>query len=81
MAKFFRRLRSSKKQETLGINSQHTHEANLQIGPTDRGNVRLYVSSNDGEISMDFDPEQAEEIAEEIKAAAELARKRAPKTK
>ncbi len=58
----------------MGINSEHDTEANLQIGPTDRGMVRLYVEGDGIEIPMDFDPEEAEDIAEEIKAAAMAAR-------
>ena len=56
----------------MGINKQSDIEANLQIGPTDIGMVRIYVSAGQTEIPMDFDPEEAEEIAEEIKLAAKL---------
>ncbi|ANT60767.1 MULTISPECIES: DUF6324 family protein [Roseobacteraceae] len=59
----------------MGINSERDIEANLQIGPTDQGMVRLYVFAGDLEIPMDFDPEEAEEIAEELRAAAATARK------
>ena len=59
----------------MGINKQSAIEANLQIGPTDIGMVRIYVSGVDTEIPMDFDPEEADEIAEEIKLAAQAARK------
>lgn len=58
----------------MGINDETDAEANLQIGPTDRGMVRLFVESEGHEVAMDFDPEEAEEIAEEIRAAAALAR-------
>ncbi len=59
----------------MGINDERDIEANLQIGPTDTGLVRLYVSAEGGiEIPMDFEPEEAEEIAEEIRAAAGAAR-------
>jgi hypothetical protein len=59
----------------MGINDERDIAANLQIGPTDRGFVRIFVSTEDGaEIPMDFDPDEAEEIAEEIRAAAEAAR-------
>ena len=57
----------------MGINSERDIEANLQIGPTDRGMVRLYIESQDIEIPMDFSPEEAEEIAAEIIAAARIA--------
>ena len=55
----------------MGINSESDIEANLQIGPTDKGMVRLYVEGNGIEIPMDFTPEEALEIAEEITAAAQ----------
>ncbi|MGH1458595.1 MAG: DUF6324 family protein [Paracoccaceae bacterium] len=58
----------------MGINSEVDIEANLQIGPTDQGMVRIYVESQGVEIPMDFTPEEAEEIAEEIRAAAGTAR-------
>ena len=58
----------------MGINSERDIEANLQIGPTDKGMVRSYVEGNGAEIPMDFDPEEADEIADEIKAAARAAR-------
>jgi hypothetical protein len=58
----------------MGINSERDIEANLQIGPTDRGMVRLFIEGNGIEIPMDFDPEEADEIADEIRAAAQAAR-------
>ena len=58
----------------MGINSESIVEANLQIGPTDQGMVRLYVEGNGVELPMDFDPDEALEIAEELIAAAERAR-------
>ncbi|MGR3435080.1 MAG: DUF6324 family protein [Shimia sp.] len=57
----------------MGINSERDIEANLQIGPTDTGMVRLFVTTGAVEVPMDFDPEEAEEIAEEIRAAAKAA--------
>lgn len=54
----------------MGINTERDIEANLQIGPTDQGMVRLFIEAGNLEIPMDFTPEEAEEIAEEIKAAA-----------
>lgn len=57
----------------MGINSETDIEANLQIGPTDQGMVRLYVEAQGLEIPMDFTPEEAEEIAQEIQAAANAA--------
>jgi len=58
----------------MGINSERDQEANLQIGPTELGMVRIFVESQGIEVPMDFDPEEAEEIAEEIRAAASAAR-------
>ena len=58
----------------MGINSESEIEANLQIGPTSEGMVRIYVEGSGVEIPMDFDPEEAEEIADEIRAAAARAK-------
>ncbi|UWQ22674.1 DUF6324 family protein [Jannaschia sp. W003] len=58
----------------MGINDESDAEANLQIGPTDRGMVRLFIESHGTEIPMDFEPEEAEDIAEELRAAAAMAR-------
>ena len=58
----------------MGIDKESNIEANLQIGPTTLGMVRIYVEGEGIEIPMDFDPEEAEEIAEEIRAAAQRAR-------
>ena len=63
----------------MGINDERDIEANMQIGPTDQGMVRLFVSSGAMEIPMDFEPEEAEEIAEEIRAAARAARSVKPR--
>ncbi len=58
----------------MGINKESNVTANLQIGPTDRGMVRIYVEGEGIDLPMDFDPDEAEEIAEEIRAAASRAR-------
>ena len=58
----------------MGINTERDIEANMQIGPTDAGMVRIFIESQGIEVPMDFDPEEAEEIAEEIMAAAQAAR-------
>ncbi|AZQ66580.1 hypothetical protein EF888_05150 [Silicimonas algicola] len=58
----------------MGINKESNVEANLQIGPTSLGMVRLYIEGNGIQIPMDFEPEEAEEIADEIRAAAAKAR-------
>jgi len=59
----------------MGINTERDIEANLQIGPTDKGFVRIFIEADGFEIPMDFSPEEAEEIAEEIRAAAATASK------
>ena len=58
----------------MGINSERDIEANMQIGPTDAGMVRLFIEAGGVEVPVDFEPEEAEEIAEEIRAAAQAAR-------
>lgn len=58
----------------MGINTERSIEANMQIGPTDTGMVRIFIESQGIEVPMDFDPEEAEEIAEELRAAANAAR-------
>ncbi len=59
----------------MGINTERDIEANLQIGPTDQGMVRLFISAGAEEIPMDFSPDEATEIAQEIIAAAKAAEK------
>ena len=46
----------------MGINSEVDMEANLQIGPTSEGMVRLFVEAKGIEVPLDFDPEEADEI-------------------
>ncbi|MCF6272906.1 MAG: DUF6324 family protein [Rhodobacteraceae bacterium] len=58
----------------MGINKESDIAANLQIGPTDQGMVRMFIEADNIEIPLDFDPEEAEEIAEELLAAARHAR-------
>lgn len=58
----------------MSINSESDIAANLQIGPTDRGMVRIDVEAENVDLPLDFDPDEAEEIAEELLAAAEAAR-------
>ena len=53
----------------------HEPAADLRIGPTSTGLVRLLVSSSGGDVPMDFEPGEAEEIAEEMRAAAASARR------
>ena len=64
----------------MSIDKQSDVSANLQIGPTSLGMVRIYVEAEGGvELPLDFEPEEALEIAEEIRAAAEIARGMAKK--
>ena len=58
----------------MGIDSEKDIEANLQIGPTSPGMVRIYVEAQGIEVPMDFDPDEAVEISDEIRAAAARAR-------
>ncbi len=58
----------------MGIDRESDVAANLQIGPTTLGMVRIYVEGNGVDLPLDFEPEEAEEIAEEIRAAARQAR-------
>ncbi|MBY4893198.1 hypothetical protein A8B78_19505 [Jannaschia sp. EhC01] len=59
----------------MGINSENDMSADLQIGPTNLGMVRIYITGDKIDLPMDFDPEEAEDIAEELRAAAAAARK------
>ena len=66
----------------MGIDKQSDIAANLQIGPTDQGMVRIYIESEGGiELPLDFDPEEAEEIVEELRAAIDVARATGSKPK
>jgi phage tail sheath gpL-like len=58
----------------MGINSETDLTASLQIGPTDHGMVRIYVNGDGVDLPMDFEPDEAQEIADEIKAAIVAAR-------
>ena len=70
-----RRRVISKSGGIMGIDKQSDVSANIQIGPTDQGMVRIYIEADDGtELPMDFDPEEALDIAEELRAAAEAVR-------
>ncbi|HHI71618.1 MAG TPA: hypothetical protein ENJ91_11485 [Rhodobacteraceae bacterium] len=54
----------------MGIDKESDIEANIQIGPTTLGMVRIYVEAEGIDLPMDFTPEEALEIAEELTAAA-----------
>lgn len=58
----------------MGINKESDIAANLQIGPTSLGMVRIFVEGDGLELPLDFEPDEAIEIAEELMAAAEAAR-------
>ena len=57
----------------LSINSESDKAASLVIGPTSLGMVRIYVEAEGIELPMDFEPDEALEIADELRAAAEQA--------
>ncbi|MGV6888275.1 DUF6324 family protein [Rhodophyticola sp. SM2404] len=59
----------------MGINKESDIAANIQIGPTTLGMVRIYLEGDGLDLPLDFDPDEAEEIAEELQAAATAARK------
>jgi hypothetical protein len=48
--------------------------ATLTVGPTSDGMVRILVEEAGREIPMDFAPEEAVEIADELRSAAERVR-------
>ena len=59
----------------MGIDKQSEIAADIQIGPTDQGMVRIYVAAEGGvELPLDFDPDEAEEIAEELRARVDSTR-------
>ena len=58
----------------MGIDTERDVAANLQIGPTSAGMVRIFIEAEGLEIPLDFDPDEADEIAEEIRASAARAR-------
>lgn len=58
----------------MGIDKESDVAANLQIGPTTLGMVRIYVEAVGIELPLDFTPDEAEEIAEELRGAARAAR-------
>ena len=54
----------------MSINRETDETAGLQIGPTSNGMVRIYVVGDTVDLPMDFDPDEADEIAQELMAAA-----------
>ncbi|MGB0698508.1 MAG: DUF6324 family protein [Parvibaculales bacterium] len=60
----------------MGINTPSDVAAELSIGPTDRHMVRVFIAADGVEIPMDFMPDEAEEIARELMAAAQACREK-----
>ena len=58
----------------MSIDQQSDIAADIQIGPTDLGMVRIYIVGAGVDLPLDFEPDEAEEIAEELRAAAGAAR-------
>ena len=58
----------------MSINTPSEAQADLSVGATDQNMVRIFVVSEGRELPMDFSPDEAEEIARELLAAAALAR-------
>lgn len=56
----------------MSINSESDVAANIQIGPTTLGMVRIYIEGDGVDLPLDFTPEEAIEIAEELMAAAKV---------
>ncbi len=69
----------------MGINSSTEAVADLQLGATSDGLVRIYVIGENIDLPMDFDPEDAREIAAELLAAAteaeQIAKKNSKKSR
>ena len=59
----------------MGINKESDIVADLQIGSTTDGNVRIYISANNLSVPLDFFPDEAEDIASELIEAAKAAKK------
>jgi hypothetical protein len=57
----------------MGINTPTNLVADLQVGPTDKGMVRIYVTGDSVDLPMDFTPAEALEIAAELAEAANQA--------
>ncbi|MBL1422299.1 MAG: hypothetical protein COC24_017445 [Alphaproteobacteria bacterium] len=63
----------------MGINSSNSIIADLQLGSTSDGLVRIYVIGEEVDLPMDFEPDEAREIAAELLAAADEAEQIAKK--
>jgi len=62
----------------VSINSESDRAASLVIGPTSLGMVRVYVEADGIELPMDFEPDEAIEIADRGIAAAKKHLTRVP---
>ena len=58
----------------MGINTPSDLAAELSVGATDQNMVRIFIATEVQEIPMDILPEEAEEIARELMAAAAACR-------
>ena len=56
----------------MGINSSHNKETDLQVGPTSEGMVRIFIRNDEMSLPLDFSPDDAIEIANEIIASAKI---------
>jgi len=56
----------------MGINSSHNKETDLQVGPTSEGMVRIFIKNDEVSLPLDFSPDDAIEIANEIIASAKI---------
>ena len=65
--------KSSKGAEAQGAELLDGEAGALQIGPTELGMVRIILTTESGVVELDFPPEEAVEIAQEMSAAAEIA--------
>ncbi|MEL6317517.1 MAG: DUF6324 family protein [Pseudomonadota bacterium] len=54
-------------------------EGAVRIGPTDHGMVRIIVVTRQGRVELDYAPQEAREIADELAAAAAIAESATPK--
>jgi hypothetical protein len=57
----------------MGINTPNNKPSDLQVGPTSDGMVRIHIFNEDISLPIDFLPEDANDIAEEILAASRMA--------
>lgn len=60
----------------MDINTPSNLEAELSIGPTDQGMVRIFIVTEKLELPMDFTTDEAEEIARELMSSAHLVKQR-----